>query len=203
MTVKINPILERLTAELAKLPGIGRRSAERLAFHLLYQSEKDAMQLALAIRDVKKKLRRCSICFNMDQVDPCSICADPERDHATVCVVETLRDLLALEETGEYGGVYHVLTGHIAPLEQVAPDDLSIDALLARVREGGIREVILGTSPDFEGDTTASHIAKLLRSERVRVTELARGLPSGGRVEYMSKSILSDAIRGRRPAQTS
>ena len=199
--MKINPILERLTSELAKLPGIGRRSAERLAFHLLYEEEKEAMQLALAIRDVKKKLRRCSTCFNMDERDPCGICADSERDHATICVVETIRDLIALEETDEFNGVYHVLMGHIAPLEQKGPEDLSIDALLARVRKGGVREVILGTNPDFEGDTTAAHIGKLLEGEPVKVSQLGRGLPSGGRVEYMSKSILSDAIRGRRPAR--
>jgi len=184
--------------EIAKLPGIGRRSSERLAFHLLQQPRDQAMQLATAIRDVKEKLVTCSTCFNVDKVDPCSICADTSRDHTKVCVVETVRDLLALEETGQYSGVYHVLQGHIAPLEKMGPEDLTIDTLRERVSKDKPSEVILATNPDFEGDTTASHIAKLLAAEKVPVTQLGRGMPSGSRVEYMNKSILSEAIRGRK-----
>ncbi len=197
--MKTNPILERLTNELAKLPGIGQRSAERLAFHILYQEEQEAMRLALAIRDVKKKLRRCSVCFNMDGADPCGICSDPRRDRGTICVVETLRELLALEETEAYRGVYHVLTGHIAPLEHKGPEDLTIDAIVKRVQSGEVREVILATNPDFEGDTTASYIVGLLRGMPVKITQLGRGLPAGSRVEYMNKTVLCDAIQGRRP----
>lgn len=196
--MKTNPILERLTNELAKLPGIGQRSAERLAFHILYQEEQQAMQLALAIRDVKKKLRRCSTCFNMDGTDPCGICSDPQRDRNTICVVETLRELIALEETEAYRGVYHILMGHIAPLEHKGPEDLTIEPLLRRIR-GGVSEVILATNPDFEGDTTAAYIMRLLKGMPVKVTQLGRGLPAGSRVEYMNKAVLCDAIQGRRP----
>lgn len=190
--------IERLMTQLGKLPGIGARTAERLAFHLLKSTDDEALALADAIRDVKTMIRPCSRCFNLAEGQLCAICANPRRDGSIVCVVEQPKDLLSLESTGAHQGVYHVLMGHIAPLEGVEPEDLTIDALLARVGAGGIREVILATNPTIAGDGTALHIASLLSPLGVKVTRLARGLPAGGQIEYANKSVLSDAIRERR-----
>jgi recombination protein RecR len=184
--------------ELGKLPGIGARSAERLAFHILKSSEDEAMALADAIADVKRKIRPCTVCFNLAEGDLCGICADPRRDKGVICVVEQPKELLALESTGVHHGVYHVLMGHIAPLEGVEADDLTIDALVERVKAGGVSEVILATNPTVAGDGTALHISSLLSPLGVRITRLARGLPAGGQIEYASKSILSDALTERR-----
>jgi recombination protein RecR len=190
--------LNRLMSELAKLPGIGERTAERLALHLLRASDEDAMALARAIGDVKRNTRHCSVCCNITENDPCPICADPRRDHATLCVVEQPRDLMAVEKTAAYRGVYHVLMGRIAPLEDVHPEDINIAPLLARVRGGSVTEVILYTNPDLEGDVTAQHLAKLLRPLGVKVTLPARGIPTGSQIEYSSETILRDALDGRR-----
>lgn len=190
--------IQNLMDQLASLPGIGMRSAERIAFHLLKQPTEEAMKLAEAIRDVKTRIRHCSICYNLTEQDPCAICADPRRDHGVVCVVEQPKDLLALEAAGLYNGVYHVLLGRIAPLEGVAPGDLTIDALLNRLAKGDVREVIMGTNPNVEGDGTALHLQSLLGGfPNVQVTRLARGLPTGGNIEYANKNILADAISGR------
>ena len=190
--------IERLIAELGELPGIGARSAERIAFHLLKAADEEALALADAIRDVKSRIRPCKTCFNLAEGELCEICSDPRRDRSIVCVVEQPKDLLALESTGVFGGLYHVLMGHVAPLEDVGPEDLTIAALAARVRAGGIEEVILGTNPDVSGDATALHVAKELSGTGVKVTRLARGLPAGGQIEYANKSILADAISERR-----
>ena len=190
--------IERLMAELGKLPGIGARSAERLAFHILKSNRDEAMALAEAIRDVKTRIHPCKVCFNLTESEICNICANPRRERQTICVVEQPKDLLALEATGSYRGVYHVLMGHIAPLEGVEAEDLTIDALEARVRAGGVEEVILATNPTVAGDGTALHIISLLEGSGVKLTRLARGLPSGGQIEYASKSILTDAITERR-----
>jgi recombination protein RecR len=190
--------IETLIEQLGKLPGIGARTAERLAFHLLKASDDDAMALARAIRDVKTKIRPCSRCFNLAEGELCSICSDPNRDHGLIAVVEQPKDLLSLEATGAYRGVYHVLMGHIAPLEGIEAGDLTIDELLARVRAGGVREVILATNPTVAGDATALHIHDQLEAMGVAVTRLARGLPTGGQIEYANRSILSDAINERR-----
>ncbi|OPX21978.1 MAG: recombination protein RecR [Planctomycetales bacterium 4484_123] len=190
--------LERLMAALGKLPGIGPRSAERLVFHLLKAPQEDAFALAEAIRDLKTKLRPCEVCFNIAEERLCQICSDPRRDKSTICVVEQPKDLLALESTGAYHGVYHVLMGHVAPLDGVEPEDLTISALLERVRAGGIKEVILATNPDVAGDATALHVAEALRATGVKLTRLARGLPAGGQIEYANRSILTDAITERR-----
>jgi len=190
--------IERLKEELGKLPGIGARSAERLAFHILKASEDEAMALARAIRDVKTKIRPCRICFNLTEQETCDICGDPRRDRETICVVEQPKDLLAIESTGAYNGVYHVLMGRIAPLERMEQEDLTIDALVRRVRGGKIREVLLATNPTVAGDGTSLHIASLLEGTGVKLTRLARGLPSGGQIEYANKSILTDAISERR-----
>lgn len=190
--------IERLITELGKLPGIGPRSAERIAFHILKSESGDALALADAIRDVKTRIRPCKVCFNLAEGELCGICADPRRDKSTICVVEQPKDLLALEVTGAYRGLYHVLMGHVAPMEGIEPEDLTIDALAARVRQGGIAEVLLATNPDVAGDGTALHVAAALEGSGVKITRLARGLPAGGQIEYANKSILTDAITQRR-----
>ena len=190
--------IQNLMNELARLPGIGIRSAERIAFHLLKQSTNEAMKLADAIRDVKTRIRHCSICYNLTEQDPCAICADPARDQSVVCIVEQPKDLLALEATGLYKGVYHVLLGRIAPLEEMEPGDLTIDALMSRLASGTVREIIMGTNPNMEGDGTALHLKSLLAQfPHIEVTRLARGLPSGSNIEYANRNILADAISGR------
>jgi recombination protein RecR len=191
--------IQALMNELARLPGIGMRSAERIAFHLLKQRPEDAMKLADAIRDVKTRIRHCSVCYNLTEQDPCSICTDPGRDQGVVCVVEQPKDLLALEGTGLYRGAYHVLLGRISPLEDVEPGDLTIEPLMQRLAAGTVREVIMGTNPTMEGDGTALFIQSLIggRFPDVQLTRLARGLPAGSSIEYANKNILADAISGR------
>ncbi|HEY2588934.1 MAG TPA: recombination mediator RecR [Tepidisphaeraceae bacterium] len=191
--------IQNLMNELARLPGIGMRSAERIAFHLLKQNPEDALRLADAIRDVKTRIKHCSVCYNLTEQDPCGICADPARDQAVVCVVEQPKDLLALESTGLYRGVYHVLLGRISPLEDVEPGDLTIEPLMERLASGTVREIIMGTNPTMEGDGTALYIQSLAggRFPNVQLTRLARGLPAGSNIEYANKNILADAISGR------
>jgi recombination protein RecR len=191
--------IQTLMNELSNLPGIGMRSAERIAFHLLKQSPADAMKLADAIKDVKTRIKHCSICYNLTEQDPCGICTDTARDATLVCVVEQPKDLLALEATGLYKGVYHVLLGRIAPLDESHPQDLTIDALAKRLESGVIREVIMGTNPTVDGDGTALYIQNLIAAKfpTVQVTRLARGLPAGSSIEFANKNILSDAIAGR------
>jgi len=190
--------VERLMARLGKLPGIGARTAERLAFHILKSPEPEAMALADAIRDVKRLVRPCKVCFNLTDKQLCAICADEHRDASCICVVEQPKDLLALEATGAYKGVYHVLMGHVAPLEGTGPEHLTIDALVKRVRAGTVKEVILATNPNVAGDATALAVAAALEGTGVKLTRLARGLPTGGQIEYANVSILSDAITERR-----
>jgi recombination protein RecR len=187
----------RVIEELRKLPGIGAKSAERLAYHLLRSPEADALRLAEAIRDLKKNTRNCSVCYNITEKDPCAICSDAGRDKSLICVVEQPKDLIALEGTGIYNGVYHVLMGHIAPLEGIEPEQLTISALVERVKKGGVREIVLATNPNLEGDATALYIQRELGSAPVKVTRIARGLPTGSNIEYASAAILSDAITGR------
>jgi len=191
--------IQSLMNELARLPGIGMRSAERIAFHLLKQPPEEAMKLSDAIRDVKTRIRHCSVCFNLTEQDPCSICADGSRDQGLVCIVEQPKDLLALESAGLYRGVYHVLLGRIAPLEGIEPGDLTIDPLMQRLASGKVREIIMGTNPTMEGDGTALYIQSLIgqRFPNVQVTRLARGLPAGSSIEYANRNILADAISGR------
>ena len=190
--------IEDLIERLGRLPGIGARSAERLAFFLLKSSDDDANGLADAIRKIKTQIHPCRQCFNLAEQDLCAICADGQRDPATIAVVEQPKDLLALEAVGAFRGVYHVLMGHIAPLEGVEADDLTIDALVARVKAGGVKEVILATNPTVSGDGTALYIQRALEPFDVAVSRLARGLPTGGSIEYANKSILADAINERR-----
>jgi recombination protein RecR len=191
--------IQKLMQELARLPGIGMRSAERIAFHILKQSPEEAMRLAHAIEDVKNNIRHCSICYNLTEADPCGICADPARDQGVVCIVEQPKDLLALESAGLYKGSYHVLLGRIAPLEGIEPGDLTIEALMDRIASGTVRELIMGTNPTLEGDGTALYIQSLVGGKfpSVQVTRLARGLPAGSSIEYANRNILADAISGR------
>lgn len=191
--------IQNLMNELASLPGIGMRSAERIAFHLLKQKPDEAMKLADAIRDVKTRIKHCSTCYNLTEQDPCDICSNAARDQSVVCVVEQPKDLLALEATGLYRGVYHVLLGRIAPLEGADPGDITIDALVQRLASGTIREVIMGTNPNMEGDGTALHLQNIIgqRFPNVQITRLARGLPAGSNIEYANRNILADAIAGR------
>lgn len=195
---KYSETLERLMLEFGKLPGIGARTAERLAFYILKSGQDEAMALSDAIRDVKTLIHPCKTCFNPTEHTQCNVCSDERRDKSTICVVEQPKDLLAIESTGTYTGVYHVLMGHIAPLEGVGPEDLTIEALADRVRAGGVSEVILATNPTIAGDGTGLHIIGLLEGTGVQVTRLARGLPAGSQIEYANKSILSDAINERR-----
>ena len=191
--------LGRLQGLFQKLPGIGPRSAERLAFHLLRESRESAAALAQAILDVKDKIIHCRTCFNLTESDPCAICSDPRRDHAEIWVVEQPKDLLTLEATGLVQGTYHVLMGHIAPLEGVEPEDLTIGALVERVRGGPVREVVLALNPTLDGDGTSLHIQSLLSEYDVTVTRPARGLAVGSQLEYATVGMLESAIRGRAP----
>jgi recombination protein RecR len=196
-----NSAVNRLVERLSRLPGIGRRSAERVVFYLLRQPADEAGQLAAAIGDLKKSTRACSVCGNIAESDPCPICADPERDHRQVLVVEEPNDVWTLEASGQYRGVYHVLMGRLAPLDGVGPGELNVEALLARVREHNgrpaIAEVIIGTNPTLEGDGTALYLAQELGKLGVRVSRLARGLPTGARLDMLSKAVLTDALQGR------
>ena len=191
--------LDRLREEFQKLPGIGARSAERLAFHVLRSTKDDATCLASAITSVKESIFHCSVCYNLTESDPCDICTDPARDSAELWVVEQPRDLMVLESTALVRGMYHVLMGHIAPLDGIGPEDLTIDALVSRVKKGDVREVILATNPTLEGDGTALHIQSILSESGVRVTRPARGLAVGSPLEFASTAMLESAIRGRTP----
>ena len=189
--------LNELVQQFGKLPGIGPKTAERLAFYILKSDVPEALALAEAISDVKKNIHQCKICFNLAESEVCSICSDSRRDHGVICVVEQPKDVISLEKTGLCKWTYHVLNGHIAPLEGIEPDDLTIDALLKRVRSGSVKEVVMATNPNLEGDGTSLYIHSLLQSLDVRVTRLARGLPAGSAIEFSSGSILTDAILNR------
>jgi len=189
--------LNKLIEEFGKLPGIGPKTAERLAFHILKSRPEEAMALADAIRDVKNKIKRCKVCYNYSEQPTCEICSDQRRDKSLICVVEQPKDVVALEKTGACKWLYHVLGGHIAPLDGVEPDDLTIDKLVERIRKGEVREIIMATNPNMAGDGTALYISSLLRDTGVKITRLARGLPTGSTIEYASGKMLTDAIIGR------
>ena len=189
--------LNKLIEEFGKLPGIGPKSAERLAFYLLKATPAEAMKLADAIRDLKEKIKRCEICYNLSEQSVCQICSDPRRDKSIICVVEQPKDVVSLEKTGACKWVYHVLGGHIAPLDGFEPGDLTIKQLVARIYAGGVKELIMATNPNMAGDGTALYISSLLRTSDVKITRLARGLPTGSTIEYASGKMLADAIIGR------
>ncbi|MBW8015330.1 MAG: recombination protein RecR [Planctomycetes bacterium] len=189
--------LNELMEQFGKLPGIGPKTAERLAFHVLKTDTDKALKLAAAISNVKKNTRACTVCCNLAESELCKICSDAGRDRSIICIVEQSKDIISLEKTGLCKWVYHVLGGHIAPLEGVEPSDLTIDQLLKRIRTGEVKEVIMATNPNIEGDGTSLYISSLLRSLPVKITRLARGLPSGSNIEFASGKILADAIMGR------
>lgn len=197
--------VDRLIAEFARLPGVGRRSAERLAFYILKSDEPTALALAQAVTDVKRTVRHCDVCFNLSDGPVCDICADAQRDRSLVLVVEQPKDLIALEQTSMYRGLYHVLMGRLSPLDGIGPEDLTVPRLMERIASpagniGGIAvgEVILGLNPTIEGDGTGLYLAQELRLKGIRVSRLARGLPTGSQLEYANKAVLADAIQGRR-----
>jgi recombination protein RecR len=188
----------RLMELLGHMPGVGEKTAERLAYHILRLSDTEAQELANAILEVKQRVKQCSVCFQFSESDPCPICADPRRDAGTICVVEQAKDVVAVEQTGGYSGLYHVLGGRLAPLEGVEPQHLTVERLVRRVREGRVAEVILATNPDMEGEATALYVRQALEGLPVKVSRLARGIPSGSHLEYANASILADALEGRR-----
>jgi recombination protein RecR len=192
------PAVARLIEALERLPGIGPKTAQRLAFHLLKQPAASVRDLADALVEVKTRVVHCSSCFNVTDLDPCRICGDPGRDAGLLCVVEEPNDLMAMERTGEYRGRYHVLLGALSPLDGIGPDEIKVRELLARVEGNHVREVILATNPNVEGDATALYLSKLLRPLGLRVTRIARGLPVGGDLEYADEVTLSRALEGRR-----
>ncbi len=192
------PPLARLIEELSKLPTVGPKTAQRLAFHLLSMSSQDAEALAAAILDAKSRIRNCSVCGNITEADPCGICTNSQRDRSVICVVEDPRDIAAMERTREFTGVYHVLQGAISPLDGIGPDDLRIAELLQRVAAGGVLEVIVATNPRVEGEATALYLSKVLKPLGVRVTRIAHGLPVGGDLEYADEVTLARALEGRR-----
>lgn len=189
--------LERLTEQFARLPGVGGKTAQRLAFHILSLPQEEAEAFAAAITEARAKVRPCPVCQNLTDQELCPICGDPERDQGLVCVVAEPRDVAALERAREYRGVYHVLHGVISPLNHMGPDDIRIRELLSRVAKGNIREVIMATNPDTEGEATAMYLSRLLRPLEVRVTRLAYGIPVGSQLEYADEITLLRAIEGR------
>ncbi len=203
-------VMGRLVKGLARWPGIGRRSAERLAYHIMCMPEKEALELAATIGELKRRLKPCSTCFNPSEETVCSICRDPARDTGTICVVEEAKDLWSIEKSGQYKGLYHVLQGHISPLEGMGPEDLTIEKLVERIkggnqpdaeRQGGnqdVKEVILATNFSVEGDATALYIQKRIEPLGVKTTRLARGIPQGSYLEYLNSAVLAEALEGRK-----
>ncbi len=192
------PPLEKLIEQFEKLPGVGHKSAQRLAFYVLSMSREEAGEFAKAITDAKTVIKTCSVCQNLTEGDKCPICSDPTRDGSTICVVTDPKDLIAIERTREYNGLYHVLHGVISPLSGIGPDDIKIRELLERAASDEVKEIILATNPDTEGETTAMYIARLLKPFGLKVTRLAYGMPVGGHLEFSDQKTLSMAIEGRR-----
>lgn len=190
--------LERLSEQFARLPGIGSKTAQRLAFQVLSMPQEQAQEFADAILDAKRSIHTCPVCQNLTDEEMCPICADETRDHSTICVVAEPRDVIAMERSREYTGVYHVLHGVISPLNHVGPDDIRIRELLARLQDGSVQEVIMATNPDTEGEATAMYLSRLLRPMGLRVTRLAYGIPVGSQLEYADEVTLVRALEGRR-----
>jgi recombination protein RecR len=193
----LSPAVENLVAQLSRLPGVGTRTAHRLAFHLLQRPKDEALALASAIQEVKERVRFCNECGNLTEEEVCAICRDARRDHTLICVVEQPVDLISVERTSEFRGLYHVLGGALSPLDGVEPEHLRIDELFGRVERNGVQEVVLATNPNMTGEATAAYLADRLRG-RVRVTRLASGLPVGGDLEYADEVTLGRALTGRR-----
>ncbi len=190
--------LSKLIGELSKLPGIGNKSAERLAFHILSISEKEGEDLARSIVDAKKIMKYCSICGNLTDEDPCKICKDVKRDSSRICVVETPKDVFSMERIKEYNGTYHVLHGVISPMDGVGPEDINLKTLIMRLQQSDVEEIIVATNPNIEGEATAMYIAKLVKPSGIKVTRIAHGIPVGGDLEYVDEITLLKAVEGRR-----
>lgn len=189
--------LQNLIEEFAKLPGIGSKTAQRLAFHVINLPQERAEKFAAAILDAKKNLRYCQVCQNLSDNETCSICSAPNRDHSVICVMETPKDVMQMERTNEFKGVYHVLHGAISPMDNVSPEDIRIKELIERISSGEVQEVIMATNPNLEGETTAMYISKLLKPFGVKVTRIAHGVPVGGELEYADEVTLSRALQWR------
>ncbi len=191
--------ISRLIQELTKLPGIGEKTASRLAMHILRASKEDGEALARAILEVKEKIRFCSQCFNLTDQDPCRICQDPKRNREILCLVSSPEDLVALERSGGFRGLYHVLHGVLSPLEGVGPKDLRLEELLSRLKGGEIKEVILATNPSVEGEATAQYLSQIIKPLGIRVTRIARGVPMGGDLQYIDEVTLNKSLENRSP----
>lgn len=190
--------LARLINEMSKLPGIGSKTAQRLAFHILSLEDKEAEQLAQAILSAKKELRYCSVCGNLTDTDPCAVCSDPSRNTDIICVVESPKDVMALERIREFNGLYHVLNGVISPMDGIGPEDINLMSLLKRLQSGDVKELIIATNPNIEGEATAMYIARLIKPSGIKVTRIAHGIPVGGDLEYADEVTLLKAVEGRR-----
>ena len=190
--------LNRLINELAKLPGIGGKTAQRLAFHILSMDDKSAMELAEAISDAKRSMTYCSVCGNLTDTDPCAICADESRDKSVICVVESPKDVVAMEKIREYRGYYHVLHGAISPMDGIGPDDINLKSLIMRLQDEDVKELIIATNPNIEGEATAMYIARLIKPSGIKVTRIAHGIQVGGDLEYADEVTLLKAMEGRR-----
>ena len=193
-----SPSIEKLIQSFEKLPSIGNKTAARLAFYILNASEEETNEFVSSIVNAKKNLKYCSKCYNISDTDPCQICGNPKRDQSEICVVEDVRDIIAMEKTHEFRGVYHVLHGSISPMNGVGPDDIKIKELLARLMDGHVKEVILATNPRVEGEATAMYLSKLIKPLGVKVTRIAHGIPVGGDLEYTDEVTLTKALEGRR-----
>ena len=193
-----SPSIEKLIESFEKLPSIGHKTAIRLAFHMLDLNEEETNEFINSIVDAKKKLKYCSICFNIADTDPCPICSNPKRDSSTICVVEDVRDIIAMERTHEYKGVYHVLHGTISPMNGIGPDDIKIKELLNRIRDTKVNEIIIATNPRVEGEATSIYLSKLIKPLGIKVTRIAHGIPVGGDLEYTDEVTLMKAMEGRR-----
>lgn len=193
-----SPSIEKLIESFEKLPSIGHKTAIRLAFHMLDMSTEETDEFISSIKEAKQKLKYCSTCFNIADTDPCPICSNPKRDQSTICVVEDVRDIMAMERTHEYKGVYHVLHGTISPMNGIGPDEIKIKELLDRIRDNKIKEVIIATNPRVEGEATSIYISKLIKAFNIKVTRIAHGIPVGGDLEYTDEITLMKAMEGRR-----
>ena len=192
-----SPSIEKLIESFEKLPSIGHKTAIRLAFHMLDMNEEEINEFVDSIQNAKKKLKYCSKCFNISDTDPCPICGNPKRDQSTICVVEDVRDIMAMERTHEYNGVYHVLHGTISPMNGIGPEDIKIKELLNRIKDSDIKEVIIATNPRVEGEATSIYLSKLIKAFNIKVTRIAHGIPVGGDLEYTDEITLMKAMEGR------
>lgn len=190
--------LNKLINELSKLPGIGGKTAQRLAFHILSMDDKEAMELADSIRSAKEMMTYCSVCGNLTDTDPCAICSDESRDKSVICIVESPKDVVAMEKIREYHGYYHVLHGAISPMDGIGPDDINLKSLILRLQDEAVKEIIIATNPNIEGEATAMYIARLIKPSGIKVSRIAHGIPVGGDLEYADEVTLLKAVEGRR-----